>query len=78
MDADQNIPDHFPKRAGELAVQHKVSDYRLMAAMCLDIANMMPQGSDRARMMDMAQKWLEQAQRREAEKLSESSGQALC
>lgn len=75
MDANQNIPDHFPKRAAELAV-HKVSDYRLMAAMCLDIANMMPQGSDRARMMDMAQKWLELAQKREAEQLSEASQQA--
>jgi aryl carrier-like protein len=77
MDADQNIRDHFPKRAAELAVQHKVSDYRQMAAMCLDIANMMPLGSDRVRMMDMVQKWLELAQRREAEKLSEASQPAL-
>jgi hypothetical protein len=68
MDADQNIPDHSPKRARELAVRHKASDYRLMAAMCLDIANMMPPDSDRARMMDMAQKWFELAHRREAEK----------
>jgi hypothetical protein len=54
MDTDQNIPDHFSKWAAELAVQHKGSDYRLMAAMCLDIANMMPLGSDSARMMDLA------------------------
>jgi hypothetical protein len=71
------MSDDFSKWAGELGVKHKISDYRLMAAMCLDIANMMPLDSDRARMTDMAQKWLELAQRREAEQLSEASQQAL-
>ena len=38
-----------------------------MAAVCLDVASKMPLDSDRARITDMAQKWLELAQRREAQ-----------
>ena len=38
-----------------------------MAAVCLDVASKLPLDSDRARVTDMAQKWLELAQRREAE-----------
>ena len=56
-----------PKRMPELSRQHKGSDYRLMAAVCLDVASKLPLDSDRARVTDMAQKWLELAQRREAE-----------
>jgi hypothetical protein len=56
-------PIHMP----ELSRHHKGSDYRLMAAVCLDVASKMPLDSDRARITDMAQKWLELAQRREAE-----------
>ena len=55
------------KRVPELSGQHKGSDYRLMAAVCLDVASKMPLDSDRARITDMAQKWLELAQRREAQ-----------
>jgi hypothetical protein len=64
------MPDRFSITAGELTVRHKPSDYRLMAAMCLEIANQMPLDADRTRMTDMAQKWLELAQRSEAEKRS--------
>ena len=42
-----------------------------MAAMCLEIGNQMSLDSDRTRMADLAQKWLELAQTSEAEKLSE-------
>jgi hypothetical protein len=74
---DQSLSHRSPRRAPELAVQHKASDYRLMAALCLDVANKMPLDSDRARITDIAQKWLELAQKREAEQLSEASQQAL-
>ena len=57
-------------------MQHKASDYRLMAAVCLEFANKMPPDSDRARVTDIAQKWLELAQKCEAEKLSEASQRA--
>ena len=60
-------PSSCPKRVLELSGQHKGSDYRLMAAVCLDVASKMPLDSDRARITDLAQKWLELAQRREAE-----------
>jgi hypothetical protein len=48
-----------------------------MAAVCLEVANKMPLDPDRARMIEMAQKWLELAQRSEAEKLSKASQQEL-
>jgi len=44
-------------------VQHKASDYRMMAAMCLEIANRMSLDSDRLRLTDRAQQWLELAQK---------------
>jgi hypothetical protein len=71
------MPDRFSITAGTLTVRHKPSDYRLMAAMCREIANQMPLDSDRTRMTDMAQKWLELAQTGEAEKLSGASEQVL-
>jgi hypothetical protein len=58
-------------------VRHKPSEYRLMSAMCLEIANQMSLDSDRTRMTDTAQKWLELAQTTEAEKLSEASQRDL-
>ena len=73
METTQQVPDHLPKRAGELVRQHKPSDYRLMAAVCLEMVNSMSLDPDRARMTDMAQYWLELAQRSEAEQLSEAS-----
>ena len=72
---DQDNPASW-KRVPGLAVQHKASDYRLMAAVCLDFANKMPLDPDRARITDIAQKWLELAQRCEAEQLSKSSQRA--
>jgi hypothetical protein len=53
-------------------MQHKPSDYRSMAAMCLEVANQMSLESERARLTDVAQKWLELAQTSEAEKSSEA------
>ena len=54
-------------------MRHRPSDYRLMAAMCLEIANHMPLDSDRTRVTDMAQKWLDLAQTSEAGKGLEAS-----
>jgi hypothetical protein len=71
------MPDRVSVTAGKLTVRHKPSDYRLMAAMCREIANQMSLDSDRTRMTDMAQEWLELAQTSEAEKLSEASEQVL-
>jgi hypothetical protein len=53
-------------------MRHKPADYRLMAAMCLEIANQMPADSDRTRISDMAQKWLDLAQTSLADKLSDA------
>jgi hypothetical protein len=44
-----------------------------MSAMCLDIGNMMPRHSDRTRMTDMAQKWLELAWKGEAEETADAT-----
>jgi hypothetical protein len=54
-------------------MRHKPSDYRLMAAMCLEIAHQMSLDADRTRLTDMAQKWLELAQTSEASKRSEAT-----
>jgi len=67
------MPDRFSVTAGKLTVRHKPSEYRLMSAMCLEIANQMTLDSDRTRMTDTAKKWVELAQTSEAEKLSEAS-----
>jgi hypothetical protein len=67
------MPDRFAITAGKLTVRHKPSDYRLMAAMCREIANQMSLDSDRTRMTDMAERWLELAQTSEAEKVSEAT-----
>jgi hypothetical protein len=45
----------------------KASEYRRLAAECLEIANGSPAEGDRARLTQMAQKWLELAQKAEAE-----------
>ena len=45
----------------------KASEYRRLAAECLQIANNMSLNVERARLMEMAQKWLELAQRAEAD-----------
>jgi hypothetical protein len=58
-------------------MQHRPSEYRAMAAMCLEIANQMSLDSDRARMTDMAQKWLKLAETSEAEKLPDTRHQGL-
>lgn len=65
------MSDRFSVDAGKPTVRHKASDYRLMASMCLEIANQMSLHADRTRITDMAQKWLELAQTSQAEKLSE-------
>src|SRR5262245_42237151 len=66
---EQNMPDRFSLNAGKLTVRHRASDYRLMASMCLEIANQMSLHADRTRMTDMAQKWLDLAQTSQAEEL---------
>ena len=53
-------------RAGGNPVS-KASEYRRLAAECLQIANNMSLNAERARLMEMAQKWLELAQRAEAD-----------
>jgi hypothetical protein len=45
----------------------KASEYRKLAAECLQIANNISVNGERARLMEMAQKWLELAQKAEAE-----------
>jgi hypothetical protein len=45
----------------------KASEYRKLAAECLQIANNMSLNAERARLMEMAQKWLELAQKAEAD-----------
>ena len=54
-------------------MQHKASNHRMMAAMCLEIPNRMSLDSDRLRLTDRAQKWLELAQKNEAEQLPETA-----
>jgi hypothetical protein len=44
------------------AVQHKASDYRMMAALCLELANQVSL-EQRAHLLDVAQKWLDLAQK---------------
>src|SRR5262245_5372543 len=51
------------------AMQHNSSDYRMMAAMCAEIANGMPLDTDRLRLTDRAQEWLELARETEAAQL---------
>ena len=46
--------------------QDKAAEYRRKAAMCLTVAERMSLDSDRAMMLEMAQNWLELAQRAEA------------
>jgi len=58
-------------------MRHKPSDYRLMAAMCLEIANQMPADSERTRISDMAQKWLDLAQTSQADPLSDAGQRNL-
>jgi len=60
----------------KLTMQHNPSDYRAMAAMCLEVANQMSLDSERTRLTDVAQKWLELAQAGEPKKLSDAP--ALC
>jgi hypothetical protein len=52
-----------------VAMQHHPSDYRMMAAMCEEIANGMLLDADRLHLTDRAQEWLELAQQTEAEQL---------
>lgn len=53
-------------RAGGIGVS-KASEYRRLAAECLQIANNMSLNAERARLMEMAQKWLDLAQKAEAD-----------
>jgi hypothetical protein len=54
-------------------MQHKPSDYRMMAEMCVAIANGMSLDTDRLRLTDRAQEWLELAQKTEAEQLPKNA-----
>jgi len=57
-------------------MQHKRSDYRLMEAMCREVASQMSLESDRDRLAEVARKWRELADASEPEKLSDAP--ALC
>jgi putative IMPACT (imprinted ancient) family translation regulator len=43
----------------------KIEEYRKMAANCIEVAQRMSLKDDRARMMEMAQRWLDLAQQAE-------------
>src|SRR5262249_31444853 len=62
---EQNGPDRFCN-CGDV-MRHKPSDYRLMAAMCLEIANQMSLDTDRTRVTDVAQRGLGAQHTSEAE-----------
>jgi len=47
--------------------QDKSADFRRQAAACIEVAERVSLREDRARMMEMAQRWLELAQKAEAE-----------
>jgi hypothetical protein len=47
-------------------VNSKAAEYRKLAASCLEVAERMSFKADRARMMEMAQRWLELAKQAEA------------
>lgn len=44
----------------------KAAEYRRQAASCIEVANRMSLAADRARMMDMAQGWLDLAKQAES------------
>ena len=46
--------------------KHKEADYRKQASACLEVAERMSLQEDRARMVEMAHRWLELAQKAEA------------
>ena len=54
-------------------MQHESSDYRMMASICLEIANGMSLESDRLRLTGCAQKWIELAQENDARDHTEAS-----
>ena len=45
----------------------RAAEYRRLAAGCLEVAERMSLREDRARMMEMAQRWVDLAQKAEAE-----------
>jgi hypothetical protein len=45
----------------------RAAEYRRLAAECLEVAERMSLREDRARMMEMAQRWLDLAQKAEGE-----------
>jgi hypothetical protein len=53
--------------------QDKSAEFRRQAAACIDVAQRMSLLEDRSRMMEMAQRWLELAQK--AEVIDEGQGQ---
>jgi hypothetical protein len=52
---------------GERERDSKAAEYRRQAAACLEVAERMSVQDDRALMLQMAQHWLDLAQRAEAE-----------
>jgi hypothetical protein len=68
---ERGLPGAPWNDAWRLAMQHKPGDYRMMAAMCVEIANGMSLDTDRLRLTDRAQEWLDLAQRTEAAQLPE-------
>jgi hypothetical protein len=44
-----------------LTVQQKASEYLILSAVCLEIANQMPMDADRAQLTETAQRWAELA-----------------
>jgi hypothetical protein len=47
--------------------QEKAAEFRRQAAACIEVADRMSLQEDRARMTEMAQRWLELARKAEAE-----------
>jgi hypothetical protein len=50
----------------ERSKSDKAAEYRKSARECLDVAERMSLGADRQRMMSMAQRWLQLAEKAEA------------
>jgi hypothetical protein len=55
--------------------QDKSADFRRQAAACVEVAQRMSLHEDRLRMMEMAQRWLELAQKDEAAEAAQAAGQ---
>jgi hypothetical protein len=58
--------DRHGRSRVQVRVRDKAAEYRREAAACLEVANGMPRRDDRVCMTEMAQRWLELAQKAES------------